>query len=78
MWLERVHGKHEVVSSNPTQADFLYGIKKPWLKMNNIYIGKFRYTPMIDLQIKFETLVWRLMKDLARNQLWAKVEVEER
>ena len=24
--LERVHGKHEVVGLNPTQAKFLYGI----------------------------------------------------
>ena len=30
---------------------FLYGIEKPWLIMNTIYIGKFRYIPMI----KFET-----------------------
>ena len=28
-WLEQVHGKHEVVGSNPTRANFLYGIKKP-------------------------------------------------
>ena len=28
-WLERVHGKHEVVGSNPTRANFLYGIEKP-------------------------------------------------
>ena len=28
-WLERVHGKHEVVGSNPTQANFLYGIEEP-------------------------------------------------
>ena len=33
--------------------------------MNTIYIGKFRYTAMISPQIKFETLVWRLMKGLA-------------
>ena len=26
-WLERVHGKHEVVGLNPTQANFLYGIE---------------------------------------------------
>ena len=27
-WLEQVHGKHEVVGSNPTRANFLHGIKK--------------------------------------------------
>ena len=32
-----------------------------------IYISKFRYTPMITSQLKFETVVWRLMKDLARS-----------
>ena len=26
---ERVHGKHEVVGSNPIRANFLYGIEKP-------------------------------------------------
>ena len=31
---------------------YTYGIKKPWLKMNIIYIRKFRYTPMINCQIK--------------------------
>ena len=36
-------------------------------KMNTIYIGKLRYTPMIHWKNKIETLVWRLMKDLARN-----------
>ena len=37
--------------------------------MNTIYIGKFRYTPMITStqELKFETLVWRLMKGPARN-----------
>ena len=35
------------MGSNPTRANFLYRIEKPLLKMNNIYIGKFRYTPMI-------------------------------
>ena len=25
----RVHGNHEVVGSNPTRVNFLYGIKKP-------------------------------------------------
>ena len=35
--------------------------------MNTIYIGKFRYAPMITSEIQFETLVWRLMKGLARN-----------
>ena len=29
LWLERVHGKHEVVSSSPTRTDILYGIEKP-------------------------------------------------
>ena len=28
-WLERVHGKHKVVGSNPTRANVLYGIEKP-------------------------------------------------
>ena len=28
-WLERVHGKHEVVGSNPTRGNFLYEIEKP-------------------------------------------------
>ena len=28
-WLERVHGKHKIVGSNPTRANFLYGIEKP-------------------------------------------------
>ena len=32
------------------------------VKMNTIYVGKFRYTPMINSKNKFETLVWRLMK----------------
>ena len=27
--LDRVHGKHEVVGSNPTPANFLYGTEKP-------------------------------------------------
>ena len=27
--LEHVHGKHEVVGSNPTWANFLYEIEKP-------------------------------------------------
>ena len=66
-WLERVHYKHEVVGSNPTRANFLNGIGKPWLKMNTTYINKFRYTPMINLKYKFETLVWRLMNGLAQN-----------
>ena len=26
-----MHGKHEVVGSNPTRADFLYGIEKPYI-----------------------------------------------
>ena len=47
-WLEHVHGKHKVVGSNHTQANFLYGINKPQLKMNTIYICKFGYTPMIN------------------------------
>ena len=57
-WLQRVHGKHKVVGSNLTRENFLYGIEKPWFKINTIYIGKFHYTPMINSQIKFETLVW--------------------
>ena len=28
-WLERVHIKHELVGSDPTWANFLYGIEKP-------------------------------------------------
>ena len=39
-WLEQVHGKHEVVGSNPTRANFLYGIKKPYLNMNTIDIDR--------------------------------------
>ena len=35
--------------------------------MNTIYIDKYRYTPIITSQIKFETLVWQLMKGLAQN-----------
>ena len=57
-WLQRVHGKHEVVGSNITRANFLYGTEKPWFKMNTIYIGKFHYTPTINSQIKLERLVW--------------------
>ena len=34
---------------------------------NTIYIDKFRYTAMINSKNKFEKLVWRLMKGLARN-----------
>ena len=37
--------------------------------MKAIYFGKFRFTPMIISPIKFETLVWRLIKDLAQNLL---------
>ena len=32
---------------------------------------------MINSQIKFETLVWRLMKGLTRNEFWMRVEVKE-
>ena len=28
-WLERVYGKREVAVSNPTRANFLYGVEKP-------------------------------------------------
>ena len=66
-WLECVHGKHKVMGSNPTRAYLLYGIEKPWLKMNTIYIGKFCYTPIINSKYKFETLVRRLMKGPAQN-----------
>ena len=38
--------------------------------MNTICIGKFCYTPMIISQIKFETLVWRLMKGQARYNIY--------
>ena len=37
-WLERVHGKHEAVGSNPTRDNYLYGIENSQLKMNTIYI----------------------------------------
>ena len=40
---------HEVMGANLTQADFLYGIEKPYLEMNIIYIGKFFYSYMINL-----------------------------
>ena len=52
----------------PLAPFFLYGIEKPQLKMNIIYIGKFRYTPLINSENKFKRLVWRLMKGLATNQ----------
>ena len=67
--LECVLDKQVVVGSNTTRANFLYRIEKPKFKMNTIYIGKFCYTPMINSKSKFETLVWRLMKSLARNDL---------
>ena len=35
--------------------------------MNTIYIGKFCYAPIINSKYKFETLVWQLIKGLARN-----------
>ena len=36
--------KHEVVGSNPTQANFLFGIEKPLLKINiTIYIYIINY-----------------------------------
>ena len=38
------------MGSNPIRAIFLYGIEKPSLNMNIIYIGKFRYTHMITSQ----------------------------
>ena len=49
----------------PLAPFFLYGIEKPQLKMNIIYI---RYTPLINSENKFKRLVWRLMKGLATNQ----------
>ena len=55
------------LTANEITVNFLYGIEKSFLKMNTIYIGKFRYTPMINSKIEFETLVWRLIKDLARS-----------
>ena len=55
-WLKHVHGKHEFLGSNPTLANFLYGIKTPWLKMNTRYIGKFHFKTIITSQIKFDTL----------------------
>ena len=46
----------------------IYTIYIPYIyTTNTIYIGKFRYTPMINSKYKFETLVWWLMKGLARN-----------
>ena len=59
---ENIAKRTDRVGSNPTRANFLYGMGK--LEMNTIYIGKFRYTPMINSKYKFETLVWRLMKGL--------------
>ena len=44
------------MGSNTTRANYLYGIEKSELKMNTIYIGKYRHTPMITSQIKFETV----------------------
>ena len=64
---KKLYSKHEVVGSNPIRGNFLYGIEKPWLNMKTIYIGKFRYAPMITSKIQFETLVWQLMKNLARH-----------
>ena len=32
---------------------------------------------MINSKYKLEILVWQLMKGLAQNSLWARVEVEE-
>ena len=40
--------------------------------MDTIYTEKFGYTSMITTQIKFETLLWRLMKNLG-----GRIEVEE-
>ena len=37
-WLERVHGKHEVVGSHPTRANFLYGIETLAQNEYHIYI----------------------------------------
>ena len=45
-----MHGKHKIVGSDPTRANFLYGIEKTYLNMNAIYIDKFRYTHMITSQ----------------------------
>ena len=38
-----------------------------YIYIYTIYLDKFRYTRMINSKDKFETIVWRLMKDLARN-----------
>ena len=43
------------------------------MKLYQVYIHPW-LTLMINSQIKFETLVFRLMKGLARNYLWARVE----
>ena len=44
------------MGSNSTRANFLYGIEKPYLKMNTIYISKFRYTPIINSKYEFENV----------------------
>ena len=69
VWLERVHGKHKIVSLNPTRSNFLHEIEKSYLKMNTIYLVKFHHTPMINSKKKFEIIVWRLMKGLSTNEL---------
>ena len=40
---ECVYRKLAVVDSNSARVNFLYGIKKPYLKKNFVYINKFRY-----------------------------------
>ena len=46
------------------------------MQLYQVYIHPW-LTLMINSQIKFETLVFRLMKGLARNYLWVRVKVEK-
>ena len=73
-WLELVHSKYESVSSNSTRANFLYGIRKPYLKMNIKYISKFRYTLTINL-VKWSQRTWcdskwRLQLEVSYQRGW--------
>ena len=46
---------------------YIYAYTYIYIYIYTIYLDKFRYTRMINSKDKFETIVWRLMKDLARN-----------
>ena len=46
---------------------YIYAYIYIYIYIYTIYLDKFRYTRMINSKDKFETIVWRLMKDLARN-----------